>query len=115
MERKKYLILLILKILESNTDEKHPMKQKDVVDMISSAMPCDRKTVARNIKFLQEVGYPIEKGKQGYYVKQRRFSLTEIDFIKNAITFAPEVSGVDKVKLLNKLTNALIKMLDYNA
>ncbi|MBE5733213.1 MAG: hypothetical protein E7353_09345 [Clostridiales bacterium] len=115
MERKKYLILLILKILESNTDEKHPMKQKEVVDMISSAMPCDRKTVARNIKFLQEVGYPIEKCKQGYYVKQRRFSLTEIDFIKNAINSAPQASGVDKDKLLNKLTNALIKMLDYNA
>ncbi len=112
MERKKYLILLILKILESNTDERHCMKQKDIVDMISDVMPCDRKTVARNIKFLQEVGYPIEKAKQGYYVKQRRFSLTEIDFIKNAIISAPEINGLDKDKLLNKLTATLLKMLE---
>ena len=85
MERKKCLILYILKILESNTDEKHPIKQKKVVDMISSVMPCDRKTVARNITFMQEMGYPIVKTTKGYYVKQRRFSLDEIQFIKNAI------------------------------
>ncbi len=115
MERKKYLILYILKILESNTDEKHPMRQKEIVDMISAVLPCDRKTVARNINFLQEMGYPIEKGKKGYYVKQKRFSLAEIDFIKNAINSAPKTNGINKDKLLDKLTNALIKMLEYNA
>ncbi|MBO5224421.1 MAG: HTH domain-containing protein [Clostridia bacterium] len=112
MTSKKHLILYVLKILESNTDEKHPMRQKEIVDMISSAVPCDRKTVSRNIKFLQEVGYPIEKSKQGYYVKQKRFSINEIEFIKNAIANA-ESTEIDKDKLADKLTSVLIKMLEY--
>lgn len=113
MERKKYLILLILKILESNTDERHPMRLKEIESMISDSMPCDRKTVGRNVKFLKEVGYPIEKTSKGYYVKQKRFTLDEVDFIKTAVKTADDRAGIDKDKLSEKLASVLVKMLEY--
>ena len=113
MNSKKHLILYVLKILESNTDEKHPMRQKEIVDIISSAVPCDRKTVARNIKFLQEMGDPIEKNKKGYFIKQKRFSLLEVEFLKSAIQSAPETKGVNKDKLTEKLSITLNKILEY--
>ena len=61
MNRKKYLILYVLKILEANTDFKHTMTQKQIAEWLSDVMPCDRKTVGRNIKALTEIGYPIIK------------------------------------------------------
>ena len=59
MQPKKYLILLILKILESESDETHPLTQSQIARDLSEIFPCDRKTVCRNIAFLKKIGYPI--------------------------------------------------------
>lgn len=56
--------MLVLKILESETDRGHPLSQVKIADEISQIFPCDRKTVGRNIAALTEMGYPIKKNKQ---------------------------------------------------
>ena len=61
MQEKKFLILLILKILETESDEQHPISQSEIARIISGQYPCDRKTVGRNIRALITVGYPIQK------------------------------------------------------
>ena len=61
MTAKKPLILYVLKILEANTDKEHPMKQTQIAEWLNDVMPCDRKTVGRNIEALIEMGYPIVK------------------------------------------------------
>ena len=60
MNGKKPLILYVLKILETETDERHPMTQTELTSVIASAMPCDRKTVGRNINALIGMGYPMK-------------------------------------------------------
>lgn len=39
MSGKKPLILYVLKILETETDERHPMTQTELTSIIASAMP----------------------------------------------------------------------------
>lgn len=85
MNRKKYLILYVLKILEANTDFNHTMTQKQIAEWLSDVMPCDRKTVGRNIKALIEMGYPIVKTGSGYYLGGKKFGTDEIAFILDAV------------------------------
>ena len=78
---KKYLIILVLRILETNTDKNTPLTQTEIAKMISAKFPCDRKTVGRNIAYLQEFGYPIKKiNGKGYYLDQ-----TEMETAKKLI------------------------------
>ena len=50
---KKYIIVLTLKILETDTDKKNPITQTKIAEDISRVYPCDRKTVGRNIIYLK--------------------------------------------------------------
>ena len=107
MNRKKYLILYVLKILEANTDFKHTMTQKQIAEWLSDVMPCDRKTVGRNIKALTEIGYPIIKTGSGYYLGGKKFGTEEIAFILGAIRgdTVCELSSEKRVDLAERLTS----------
>jgi biotin operon repressor len=111
MKSKKQLILLVLKILESQTDSDNPLTQKEIMQLISLIHPCDRKTVGRNIKFLKEIGYPITKTGKGFYLDKRVFTVEEIDYILEAILAAPNVDSINKVELCNKTRQWLSKLL----
>ena len=81
MPSKKYLILLILKILENESDESHPLTQSQIARLLSEVFPCDRKTVCRNIAFLKKIGYPIIKTSKGFYLKGKAvYSAERADF-----------------------------------
>lgn len=75
------LVLWVLNILNSESDECRPITQTKIADVISEVYPCDRKTVCRNIKFLQEMGYPIKKTNRGFYF-DKQFSVEDVDFVK---------------------------------
>jgi hypothetical protein len=109
MRRKKQLILLILKMLESSTDEKHPMTQTQIANIISSVQPCDRKTVSRNINFLKEVGYPIVKTTKGFYMDNKVFTKEEVDFVKLAILSCESKSKEEKEALANDVVRCMMK------
>ena len=102
MKAKKYLIVLILRILETNTDKDHPLTQVQIMEMISAVFPCDRKTVGRNIKFLTEVGYPIVKTTKGFYMDKQLFSKEEVEYILASVE-ANSVAISEKEKLCEKL------------
>ena len=78
MSEKKYLIILVLKILETNTDREHPITQVRLAEQIADVYPCDRKTVGRNIAFLQKVGYPIVKTTKGFYMAGSNLQLKKL-------------------------------------
>ena len=107
MKNKKYLIILILKILESHTDSDNRLTQVSIAQQISEVYPCDRKTVGRNIKFLQKIGYPIIKTSKGFYMDNKVFSVNEINYIVNAIENAKESNGINKIELKEKTKNQL--------
>ena len=85
MQSKKQLILWVLNVLNNESDENNPITQTKIADIISDIYPCDRKTVCRNIKFLQEMGYPIKKVSKGFYMERKVFSVEEVNYIKAAI------------------------------
>lgn len=104
MKSKKYTIILILKMLENESDANHPITQTEIAKTINAAYSCDRKTVGRNIGFLKEIGYPIVKTAKGFYLNQKLFSIEEVTFIVNAINSSAEKSEEDKKKIIDRLS-----------
>lgn len=110
MSTKKHLIILILKLLESESDREHPLTQRKLCEVLSAVYPCDRKTVGRNIKFLQAVGYPIVKTPKGFYLEGKSFSVEEVRFVKEALAVFPEREGIDREALTEKLTDLMTRI-----
>ena len=104
---KKYLIVLVLRILESKTDAEHPITQTQIAKEISEIYPCDRKTVGRNIQFLQKLNYPIVKTSKGFYMDNMVFSVADMQFVEKAILTSDLKSDEEKVELLNKLMSLM--------
>lgn len=113
MVTKKYLIVLILRLLESESDAEHPMTQVEIADAISRAYPCDRKTVGRNIKFLCEVGYPIVKTPKGFYMDRRLFTRDEVGLILRAVR-GLSAEGIDTEELCERLEAGLTRYYKAN-
>ena len=109
MHPKKQLILMILNELNVNSDEKHPLTQTQIASNLSGkTFTCDRKTVCRNIKFLQEMGYPIKKTTKGFYF-DKVFPRDDVAFVKEAILRADGRSDKEKESLAQKVTDILTK------
>lgn len=69
---KKVIILCVLNIIKLYSSLDMPVSQTAICEYLNNIdIPCDRKTVGRNIQYLCEFGYPIKKidGK-GYYLSK---------------------------------------------
>lgn len=68
---KKTIIIHILKVLYNYTSFNYPVTQSQIASYLNDIdIPCDRKTVGRNIQYLINMGLPIFKSggaKRGYY------------------------------------------------
>ncbi len=68
---KKTIIVHILKILYCYTSADYPATQYHIAHYLNDInIPCDRKTVGRNIQYLIDMGLPICKSrssKRGYF------------------------------------------------
>ena len=109
MKTKKQLILLILKMLEANTDSDHTMTQIEIANTISYVYPCDRKTVCRNISFLKNMGYPIVKTPKGFFMDKKVFTKDEMDFVRFAILNSPNMSAEEKESLADQVVDCMSK------
>ncbi len=110
MNTKKHLIILILKILETETDFLKPLTQTKIAAIVSENYPCDRKTVGRNIEALIHIGYPIIKTSRGVYLNGKRFTVTESKFILDAVRNAPSQNKALKESIFNRLSETLNKI-----
>ena len=99
---KKFSILLVLYVLDCWSSRERPIKQSQIVDFINNCehhlgteVWCDRKTVGRHIKTLQQVGYSVEhiKGK-GWYLENGEFDAAECDTLADVVAQSslPELS-----------------------
>jgi len=111
METKKFLIVLILRILETDSSKENPYTQVRIANEISKTYPCDRKTVGRNIKFLMQLQFPIVKTKKGFYMDGKTFSLDEIDFVRTAIMGTDGKTAEEKEELIKKLSTLMTKKI----
>lgn len=66
---KKVIILYVLNVLKVLSSEENPVTQTTICNYLNDInIPCDRKTIGRNIEYLREFGYPIKKIGTGYYL-----------------------------------------------
>ena len=80
---KKIIILYVLNILKLYSSEEYPVSQTAICNYLNDInIPCDRKTVGRNIKYLQDFGYPIIRiyGK-GYYLDKEKLESLKNKFV----------------------------------
>ena len=72
---KKTIIVYVLKILFNYTTNENPATQTFRANYLNDiGIPCDRKTVGRNIKYLQDFGIDIQKDEKGYFVDKEQVS-----------------------------------------
>ena len=79
---KKVIIVYILNVLRLTCKER-PINQTVICDYLNEiGIPCDRKTVGRNVEYLKEMGYPIVKVPNvGMYFDHENFAINERKFI----------------------------------
>ena len=66
---KKVIILYVLNVLRVASSIDTPVTQTTICNYLNDiSIPCDRKTVGRNIQYLCDFGYPIKKAGKGYYL-----------------------------------------------
>ncbi len=70
---KKVIIIYILNVLKRYSSETFPVSQTAICNYLNDIdVPCERKTVGRNIKYLIEFGYPIKKAfGKGYWLDKQ--------------------------------------------
>lgn len=65
---KKTIILYVLKMLKEGSSKDKPLTASVMAKTLNSlGIPCDRKTIGRNIGYLIDFGYVIDKSSKGYY------------------------------------------------
>ena len=63
---KKTIILYVLKMIMEGSSKTKPITTTSIAKVLNSMdIPCDRKTVGRNVNYLIEFGYAIVKIKGG--------------------------------------------------
>ena len=107
MKHKKQLIVWILRILETHSDERHPLSQIAIAKMIGEQYPCDRKTVGRNIKSLCEMGFPIVKTQKGFYMDGQAFTREEVRFVAALVRDHTGQTDIDLDDLAFRLERSL--------
>lgn len=67
---KKAIIIYVLNVIKVYSSPEAPVSQTAICNYLNEIdVPCDRKTVGRNIEYLCEFGYPIKKVQgKGYYL-----------------------------------------------
>ncbi len=105
LEPKKILLFRIYQILVEYSDENHPLKQQDIINLLSSNydIACERKAVGRNISFLKEAGVDIESGKNGSYLASREFETSEIRMLIDSVLCSKHINEKHSKDLIEKL------------
>ena len=100
---KKMLIIMILKILEKYSDEKRPLTQKKILELLNLeyGMKCDRRSVKANLMSLKELDYDINL-KHGIFIRHD-FEESELRMLIDSVLFSKNISRSQAKRLIDKL------------
>lgn len=102
-------LLLILRYLTEQTDEKHLATIANINDFLKQYdLDANRETISDCIKELQEVGYDIlcvRSTQNQYYMHERTFSLAEIKMLVDAVQSSRFISEEQSFELVSKLAS----------
>ena len=104
----KIKLLKLLELLRHQTDEAHPMTTRALCAALQDmGIPCERRTLARDIALLDRLGYEIMSATIGhekaYYVEDRAFSLPELKILIDAVQASNLITPSKAQELIGKL------------
>ena len=105
MEAKKTLILRIYQVLERYSDQEHPLKQQDIIELLyrDYGVECERKAVGRNISYLKEAGCDIETDGRGTYLASRSLENAELRLLIDSVLCSRHINSAHSKQLIDKL------------
>jgi predicted DNA-binding transcriptional regulator YafY len=104
----KLKLLYIVRILERETDELHPMNAAALIDKLAAYnVSAERKSIYDDIAVLQDYGYDImfnpSRRNGGYYMGSGRFELPELKILVDAVQASRFITPAKSRDLINKL------------
>ena len=107
LEPKRLALLRILEILQKNSDEKHPLKQDEILRILERdyGIVLERKAVGRIVSLLKEAGFEIESTATGCYLTERAFLDSEIHLLIDGILASKHINPRHSKDLIGKLEN----------
>lgn len=104
----KIKLLKLAELLRQDTDEQNPMRTNDVLAALGEmGIPCDRRTLAADVKLLNEQGYEVMTCVMGhqkaYYVEDRSFSAPELKVLIDAVQAAGFITEKKSAELTDKI------------
>ena len=104
--RNKQRLLKLLRYLYENTDEEHPVKTPELVEIFSDQNAhAKRKTLQDDIRILEEEGYDIETIKSYYYA----YYLPELKLLIDAVSSSRFITKEKSDELIKKLSGLASK------
>jgi predicted DNA-binding transcriptional regulator YafY len=109
----KLRILYVKEILENYSDENHQLTSTEIIKMLKKYdIQVERKTIYEDIKALKDFGIDIingDKRKNGYFIGNREFELTEILVLTDAVLSSKFITHKKASNLIDKLKKHLNK------
>lgn len=107
LEPKRLALLRIVEILEKYSDEKHPLKQDEILRLLERdyGIVLERKAVGRIVSLLKEAGYEIESTASGCYLAERTFLDSEIHLLIDGILASKHINPRHSKELIDKLAS----------
>lgn len=108
MTGKKAGLLVLLEVLREETDEKHVLTCREILDLVKkrSGISLNRRTFYSSLVLLEEHGFEVSKPSdngKGYYLLRREFEMSEVLMLCNAIHASNFISSASSNDLIRKL------------
>lgn len=103
-------LLLLIEVLKHNTDKDHPITTNALIEKLSMhKVPCERRTLAKDISQLIDMNYPIKSVKVGhsnaYYMEHNDFSVSELKIIIDALQSSAVIPEETTISLTEKIAD----------
>ena len=104
----KIKLLKLLELLRRETDDEHPLTTAELLTKLEAeGIPCDRRTLSKDISVLNSHGYEIMSVMIGhdkaYFVEDRSFSLPELKILIDAVQAAAFITDRKTDELIEKI------------
>ena len=103
----KVIILYILKILSSHSDENHYLTQKKIIEYLKNEynVTVERKAVSRNLAVLEESGFGVCTTHSGSFLQERIFDDSELRLLIDGVLSSRYINEPHSYDLIQKLSN----------
>ena len=116
LENKKLALLRIYQILYKYSDEKHPLKQEDLIRILDDeyGITLERKAVSRNLALLKDAGFEIDSCHGGSWLVEREFTDAELHVLIDGVLSSKYISEKYSKDLIEKLCGLSNKYFKSN-